>query len=546
MAKMDLKGLFRGPTFAPFEHGAFRMIWTASLLANSGAVIQSVGASWMMTTLAPTADYVALVQAASMAPTMLLSIASGALADIVDRRKVMLAAQITMLTASGVLAAMAWAHMVGVWSLLGLTFLIGCGTTLYGPSWQASISEQVSREKLPAAVALNSIGFNLARSTAPALGGAIVALGGAALSFTLNAFSYVGLIAVLTQWRRAPAAPSIAPETFGRAMAAGLRYVTRAPPLRGTLIRGAALGLGGAALWSMMPLVARDLIGGGPFLYGVLLAAFGGGAMAGGFSSVHLRSRYGSYKVMVYSTVVFATASIIVGLSPLFALTFLSLMVAGGCWVLAIATFNTAVQTSTPAWVAGRALSIYQMITFGSLAVGSVLWGQAAHKFGLREVLVTAGLLLLASQVVFRYLLPRLEEELDLDPAGSLTSHLPPLELDPNTGPIVIAVEYRVRPADARAFMAAVREFGAIRRRDGATRWSLMQDLDDPELFIEQFTNATWLDHARRQERLTNTDLKVRNQVLAFHYGARPAVRRRADRPPGSEPIETIAPPVGD
>jgi quinol monooxygenase YgiN len=186
------------------------------------------------------------------------------------------------------------------------------------------------------------------------------------------------------------------------------------------------------------------------------------------------------------------------------------------------------------------------MITFGSLAVGSVLWGQAAHKFGLREVLVTAGLLLLASQVVFRYLLPRLEEELDLDPAGSLTSYLPPLGLDPETGPIVIAVEYRVRPVDARAFMAAVREFGAIRRRDGATRWSLMQDLDDPELFIEQFTNATWLDHTRRQERLTNADLRVHNQVLAFHYGARPTVRRRADRPPGSEPIKTIAPPVGD
>lgn len=538
--------LFAGPTFAPLEHKAFRSIWLAALLANSGTVIQTVGASWMMTTLASTPDYVALVQAAAMAPTMLLSIAAGALADIVDRRKVMLAAQATMLIASGVLAVLAWFDLVAVWSLLALTFLIGCGTTLYGPAWQASISEQVPRERLPAAVALNSIGFNLARSTAPALGGAIVAMGGGALAFTFNAFSYVGLIGVLAAWKRTPPPRTMEPETFGRAMVAGLRYVTRAAPLRGTLIRGAALGLGGAALWSMMPLVARDLIGGGPVVYGVLLAAFGGGAMIGGFASMQLRTRFGSYRVMVGSTVVFAVTSIITGLSPLYALTFIVMAISGGSWVLAISTFNTAVQTSTPAWVSGRALSIYQMITFGSLAIGSVLWGQAAEEFGLREVLVTAGVLVLMAQVAFRYLLPRTEESLDLDPAERLSFGLPHIDLDPSTGPVVTAVEYRVQAAHAREFMAVAHELGTIRLRDGATRWTLMQNLDDPEVWIEQFTDPTWRDNERRRTRMTNADARVRDLVMSFHYGARPTARRLTERPPGSAPIDTIAPPGKD
>jgi quinol monooxygenase YgiN len=249
---------------------------------------------------------------------------------------------------------------------------------------------------------------------------------------------------------------------------------------------------------------------------------------------------------MAASSVTFSVAGIIVGLSPLFALTFLALIAAGGSWVLAISGFNTAVQTSTPRWVAGRALSIYQMITFGSLAIGSVLWGQAAEQFGLRQVLVTAGILLLVAQVVGRYLLPPSEEELDLDPAGRLANYLPTLDIDPDIGPIVIAVEYRVKPADAPAFMAAIRELGAIRQRDGATRWSLAQDLDDPEIFVEQFSNATWLDHERRQERLTVTDLRVRNHALGFHHGGRPTIRRRAERPPGSEPIAVIAPPGED
>lgn len=396
----DLTG---SPTLAPFRHRTFAMIWAATLLSNSGSVIQTVGAAWMTTTITQSADYVALVQAAAMAPTFLLSLVAGALADNRDRRSMMLAAQIAMFVTSTALAVTAWLGLVSVWSLLTFTFLIGCGGVLHAPAWQASILDQVPREDLSAAVALNSISFNLARTVAPTIGGLLVALGGGALAFSVNAFSYLGLIAVLARWKRPPQADRPIDRLLPT-IAAGLRYAAGAPEVRSTLVRGSIMGIGGGAVWSLQPLVARDLLGGGPLVYGFLLGGFGAGAMLGGLLSVRLRAALGLYPMMVGAATGFGLAGIVVGASSSLPLSLAGMVLAGATWVMAVSTFNTLVQTSAPDWVRGRALSIYQMVTFGTLAVGAALWGRIAELAGVREALVCAGVTTVVAQLGYALL----------------------------------------------------------------------------------------------------------------------------------------------
>lgn len=524
-----IRSIFAGPTFAPFQHGIFTAIWVSSLVANSGVMIQGVGAAWMMTTIDPSPQYVALVQAANTAPTLLFAMFTGAVADLFDRRRVMLAAQIVTFVVSVSLAALAWFGGLQAWSLLLLTFLIASGRSLYGPAWQASIIEQVPREKLPAAVGLNSVGFNLAQSVAPAVGGAVVAAGGAVMAFMVNTLTYLGLIGVLIRWKNEPVARTMTPERIDRAMWGGLLYVARSRPIRSTLIRGAMMGTCGAAVWSLAPLVAHDLLKAGPVVYGGLLTAFGVGAMLGGLSSVKMRAVFGSVGLMTIAGSAFALAGLVVALSRWFGLTLCAQLVAGCAWVLAASSFNTAVQTSSPRWVAGRAVAFYQMLTFGTMSLGSVLWGQVGRHLGVTGALMVASLVLLVAQAVAWRVLPREEPELDLSPA-EVDMPQPHSDVPPSLGPILVAMEYRVDPENAEAFAAAARELGRIRMRDGAADWSILQDLDNPERWIERFIHPTWLEYQRYLTRFTRDDLKVQNALFEFTETPEVSIRRMAER----------------
>ena len=286
---LDDSGQFSVSPLAPLRHPIFRAVWLASLASNFGGLIQSVGASWMMTSISNSADLVALVQASTTLPIMLFSLAAGAIADNYDRRKIMLVAQIFLLFVSIELATSAYLGFVTPLSLLTFTFLIGCGTALNGPAWQSSVGELVPRSDLPAAVALNSMGFNIARSFGPAIGGVIVAAAGAAAAFAVNTVSYLALIAVLFRWRPTRVPRGLPPEAIADAMGAGVRYVAMSPAIRVVLLRSFFFGLASIALPALTPLVARDLVHGGPLTYGVLLGAFGIGAVAGALLSAHLR-----------------------------------------------------------------------------------------------------------------------------------------------------------------------------------------------------------------------------------------------------------------
>ncbi|ACM02195.1 MFS transporter [Cereibacter sphaeroides] len=516
---------------APFRLPTYRNLWMASIVSNFGGLVQAVGAGWMMTELTHSAGMVALVQASTTLPIMLFSLPSGALADSLNRRRLMLTAQFFMLTASAALALAAFADLLTPWLLLTFTFLIGAGVALHNPSWQASVGDIVPRKDLPSAVALNSMGFNLMRSVGPALGGIIVAAGGAAAAFAINAASYLPLVLTLFLWRPDYAPRRLPRETLGSAVAAGLRYVSMSPILLKVLFRGFLFGLAAVSLLALLPVVARDLVGGGAFTYGVLLGCFGVGAIGGAFAGARLRERFQNETIVRAGFVIFALALTGLGLSRALWLSGLMLLPAGAAWVLALSLFNVSVQLATPRWVVGRALALYQTATFGGMAAGSFLWGQAAEAGGVDGALFgAAGVLVVGALVGLRMPLPAFGMQ-DLDPLGRFVEPSLPVDLRMRSGPIMVTVEYDVVPENVDEFLAAMADRRRIRIRDGARQWVLLRDLERPGIWAESYHVATWAEYLRHHERRTKADAEVTDRLLALHAGpGKPRVRRMIER----------------
>jgi len=527
---------------SPLRHPVFRAVWGASTLSNIGAVIQSVGASWMMLSISESATMVALVQASVALPIVLLALAAGAIADNVDRRSMMIGAQLFMLTVSVALAVCAWLGLITPWLLLLFTFLIGCGMAFIAPPWQASVGDMLPRTEVPSAVLLNSMGFNIARSVGPAIGGMIVATVGAAATFAVNAATYLPLIVVLTRWRP-PANPRLLPrETLGVAVAAGLRYVAMSPAIHAVLVRCAAFGVGASAILALMPLVARHSVGGGPLTFGLLLGAFGAGAVAGALGSAQLRRLLSTEAIVRTASLSFAIAAAVSGVSSNLAIIMAMMLFAGAGWVLALSTFNVAVQMSAPRWVVARALSIYQMVVFSGIAAGSWLWGVVAANEGTTTALLGAASVMLICAALGRWLPVSQADRLNLDPLRQWNEPDTAVPIEPRSGPVVITIEYIIRPEDILEFLAAMAERRRIRRRDGALNWRLLRDLADPQVWVERYETPTWLDYLRHTNRMTQDDAVVPQRLRALHSGPEPPrVRRMIERQPGSSPTGQVA-----
>jgi predicted MFS family arabinose efflux permease len=423
------------------------------------------------------------------------------------------------------------------WVLLALTFLIGCGTALFAPAWQASIGDQVPRTLIAPAVMANAVGFNLARSLGPAIGGVLVAAVGVASTFILNAISYVGILATLVWWRPHRVRSELPPEPLMTAIAAGIRYVGLSPHLLAILLRCVLYTIPIAAVMALMPIVARDLLGGGAATYGLLLGGFGLGAMLGALSSAALRSRMSSDTLLRLLSALSFFAMVGIGQSRWAALTLLGHVVAGSVWTLAFANFNIAVQLSSPRWVMGRMLAAYQTIAFASMALGSWWWGELADAAGLRESLTIAGLAALVSLAVARWLPISVAQFGALDPRARIELTPPSVDIHSTSGPIVVVIEYRVPAQNAVEFVAVINEIGRIRRRDGARAWSISQDIDAVDLWIERFECPTWLDYLRWRTRPTQSDQVVRERLLQLSTDEQLRVRRLVVRPPGSHPL---------
>ena len=519
-------------SLAPLKHDVFRSIWIASLASNLGGLIQAVGAAWLMTSLASSADLVALVQASTALPIVVFALVSGAIADNFDRRRVMLAAQLFMLVVSLLLAAATWFGVITPWLLLTFTFLIGCGTALNNPSWQASVGEMVPRDTLPAAVALNSVNFNLTRSVGPAIGGLIVATAGAAAAFLVNALSYLPLIVTLLRWKR-PAEPrTLPPEAIGHAMTAGLRYVAMSPNIEKVLLRSLVFGFASISVLALLPLVGRDLPGGGPLLFGLLLGCFGAGAVGGAFLGNRARDRWTNETVARIAFAGFALACAAIGFAPGPLLAGAGAAIGGACWVLALSMFNVTVQLSTPRWVLGRALALYQTATFGGMALGSWIWGLVADAEGTAVALAAAACVLLAGAAIGLKLPLPVRPSANLDPANRWKEPNVLLDLQGRSGPVNVLIEYVIREHDTGAFLEAMNDRRRIRRRDGARQWELLRDTEHPERWMESYHVPTWDEYHRHIDRRTLADTAVDDRIRGLHSGdGPPRVHRMVVRP---------------
>jgi MFS family permease len=525
---------------SPLSLPLFRAVWFASLGSNFGGLIQSVGASWMMTGLDASPRMIALVSASTTLPVMMLALWSGAIADNFDRRRVMLASQIFMILVSALLALGTWLGVVTPWLLLVFTFLLGCGTALSAPAWQASVGDMVPRAMLPNAVAYNGMGFNIARSLGPAIGGAIVAAAGAAAAFMVNAVSYIALIVVLVRWRPDLPPRRLPRERLGVAMSAGLRYGMLSPPIRVVLLRSALFGLAAAALPSLMPLVARDLIGGGPVMYGLLLGAFGAGAVSGALLGSRLRHALSTEAIVRLGALALAVGAAATALG-IFPLAIAALAVSGAGWVLALSTFNVNVQMASPRWVVARAIALYQMAVFGGMAAGSWLFGSIASSYGVAMALFAAAAVQLLSIPAGWVLQLSAVDELNLDPHGKWMEPQTVVPVEARSGPIVITIEHRIAEPDVADFLTVMSERRRIRRRDGARQWTLLRDLAEATLWVERYHFPTWLDYVRHNERHTHADEATYVALRDLQIpGTSLVVHRSIERQTGSLPVNRM------
>lgn len=367
---------------APLELSAFRNLWLANMSSGTGAQIQGVGAAWLMTSIADGPGMVALVQASTSLPVMLLALIGGTLADNYPRRNVMLSAQCFMFTVSILLVCAALGGAITPWMLLAFTFTIGCGTALNHPSWHASVRDVVPRELVPSAVALNSIGYNVARSFGPAAGGAIVAAAGPAATFCVNAICYLGMLGVLARWNPIYPVHEQPRESFVRAAATGFHYVWTSPALLKVLSRSFVFSGSAVIVIALLPAVTAGKLAGDSLVYGLLLACFGLGAIAAGLVSSRLQKRFKGEQMARLGFAGFALATLVIGFSPTAWIAAPALVLAGANWVIALSLFNTSVQLLTKHELLGRTLSLYQVASFGGMALGSWLWGHIAEAHG--------------------------------------------------------------------------------------------------------------------------------------------------------------------
>ena len=521
--------------FSPLRYAVFRRIWTASLLSNLGLLVLGVGAAWMMTKISSSTGMVALVQTSLMLPVALVSTPAGAIADMFDRRIVGLVALSIALVGSVSLSALAWLGVMTPALLLVSCFIIGSGMALFGPAWQASVSEQVPAEALPAAVALNGISYNIARSFGPAIGGVIVASAGAVAAFITNALLYLPLLIVLFFWRRLKEPSRLPPERLARAVISGVRYIFHSPPIRIVLGRTLVTGIAGGSVSALMPIVARDLLHGGAQTYGIILGAFGMGAVVGAVNISKLRGRLGDEVSIRLCMIVMGLCVALVAISRVRVLSGSALVFAGAGWTASVTLFNVGVQLAAPRWVAGRALAAYQAAITGGIALGSWMWGSIANVIGVEGALLISGAALVASPLLGLWMrMPTVSgpNELSLDVLADPEVRL---SLTPRSGPIVVEIEYRVDPAKARLFYAVMQHVQLSRQRNGAYGWSIARDIADPELWTERYHCPTWHDYLRQRSRSTASERALHLRANEFHMGPEPIrIRRMLDRPIGS------------
>jgi MFS family permease len=496
----------------------FRALWIAQFASNVGTWMQTVGAQWLLIDRSPL--LVSLVQTASTLPIVLLALPAGAWADLMDRRRLLLAAQAAMFLAAAVLAVTTFLGATSPALILGLTFALGCGNAVASPAWQAIQPDLVDRRLLPQAAALNGLNMNVARAVGPAVGGFVVAGVGPGWVFALNAVSFVGIAATVARWRPPERADSRPRERLAEALVAGGRYVRHALIVRRLLYRAVLFIPAAAAVWALLPVVAATNLGLGSAGYGVLLAMVGIGAVAGAVVIPRLRARVGSARLVTAAMVVTAAAIAVVASVHSAVLVGVALLPIGGAWIAVMSSLNSGLRLALPNWVRGRGLAYYLVVFQGAQAVGAVVWGAVAEQTSVGVALLAAAVVLVVGAVVgLRSPLP---DTAKLDRTPSTHWPAPQVTFAPGAadGPVLITLTYDVPEPDAKAFAEAMDHVGRSRRRTGALRWELFRDGSDPTKFVESYLVGTWAEHLRQHEdRLTGADRRFEEQARRYARG---------------------------
>jgi MFS family permease len=506
-----------GSAWASLRVRAFRLLWLTQLGTMIGTWMHNVGAQWLLIDAPGAETLVALVQAAAMLPVLVLALPAGALADILDRRRMLIGVQVFQVIVGAALLALTLTGRLGPAVLLTSTFLLGCGITVTIPGYQAMVQDLVPRSELRSVAGLNGVAINLARAIGPPVAGVLIASAGVATVFALNLVSYVCLTAVLLRLRTVPARPARLPERFGGALRAGARYVRHSPPVRRIILRCLLFVVPGAALWALLPLVASRLLGLDASGYGLLLAALGAGAIAGAGVLPRLGNVLPPDRLVVVGGLVFAAATAVSVLVRNLAVVVAVLVPAGFAWLAVLATLNGTLQAFLPAWVRARGLSIYQMAFAGGQALASVVWGVVAGLTGLTPTLIAAAVILAAGAVSV-VVLP-LHDIRGLNRDAAVFWPQPHLEFDPvlEAGPVLVVRRYTVPEDDLPQFLVAWDGVRHSRMRTGATSCALFRDGAEPRRFSEVSLYPTWAEHLRQHEgRLTGADEEIESAAWAF------------------------------
>ncbi|AIS12497.1 MFS transporter [Pseudomonas chlororaphis subsp. aurantiaca] len=502
--------------WSPLKHGLFRGLWLASIASNIGTWMHEVGAGWLMTSLSASPMTVALVQVAAAAPMFFLALPAGALADIVDKRRYLLLVQGWMASVAMLLAFLTLSGLMTVPLLLLLTLAMGIGTALMMPAWSALTPELVPAGELPAAIALSSVGTNVARAVGPAIAGVLVSLAGPWATFAVNALSFFAVIAVLACWRREPKVAVLPAERLFSAIRVGWRYARSSQPLQRVLIRTLAFFFGASAGMSLLPLIVRGELQGSATQFGVLLGSVGLGAVLGAMLLPRLRQHLAVDRLVALASVTYALVLFALAWLRDFYLLIPVMLISGGAWIAVLSSFQVAAQTSVPAWVRARALAVYILMFFGSMALGGLLWGWVASLLSMSLALSVAAAVLLAGVgLTWRVGLPQRSAE-DLAPSLHWPQPLLSADQDLERGPVMIRLEYDIAPEHAQAFQQAMNPVRRMRQRNGSFSWCLLQDSENPRLWCEMFFDESWVGHLRHHERVTRAELKIEAAARRF------------------------------
>ena len=511
-----------GSAWGPLREPVFRALWIATIVSNVGTWMQDVGESWLMTSLTPSPVLVALVETFGSLPVVLVALPAGALADIVDRRRLLLVMQVWMFAAASAMGILALMGYMTPGRLLALTFLLGVGSAMSSPVWQAITPELVSRSQLSAAITLSAVAVNIARAVGPALGGLIVAASGPWAVFLLNAASFIGIVIVVYRWEPAPRKSKLPPEDIIGAMRAGTRYLRHSPELQSVLIRSGIFVICASALWALLPQQARRHLGLGSFGYGLLLGGIGFGALAGAWSLPILREWLSLNQLVSAGSVVFGLTAMSLAYVHSFAVLAVTLAGGGIAWIVVLSSLNVSAQTATPSWVRARVMAVYLLVFMGGLAGGSAVWGVVAERFSVSGALLFAAIGLVIGPLATWHFRLVGNKTLELTPSTHWPEPVMMIDTDASEGPAITLVEYRIDPKTADEFLQAMKEMRRIRQRDGAIRWNLLRDTADPQRYVESFVTESWADHLRQHERVTTENREIEQRAQAFHLGPDP------------------------